>query len=432
MLKKPVLIISYYWPPAGGPGVQRWLKFAKYLPENGYDVTVVVPENPDYPVLDTSLMEEVPKSIHLIKVKIKEPSRMAGKLSRKRTKNLQRGILKKDAGILERAMVWMRGNLFVPDARVGWKHRVLKDIEPYLTNNPTATVITTGPPHSVHLIGLELKSLVPSVKWLADFRDPWTTIGYHKDLKLGKRAQKRHVDLEKEVLNTADLLIVTSPHTGKEFKSKTSRPIQLITNGFDILPNTQMRQPEGKFVLSHIGTLLSDRNPQLLWESLQELCKESTDFAADFQLQLAGNISEEILESLTYFKLDTYVDNKGYVSHEESVALMFKAQALLLIEINSEETKAILPGKIFEYFASRRPIIAIGPKEADIELLITDTHSGEFFNYQQKTALKKHIIHLYDLYKKGTNDGNSNDLIDRYKRSYLTKILAKTIDYVWE
>tara|TARA_R110000751_G_scaffold106568_1_gene202607 strand:- start:33233 stop:34528 length:1296 start_codon:yes stop_codon:yes gene_type:complete len=431
-LKKPVLIISYYWPPAGGPGVQRWLKFAKYLPRNGYDVTVVVPENPDYPVLDKSLMEDIPEDIRLLKVPIKEPSRMAGKLSRKRTKNLQRGILNKKASFLERTLVWLRGNFFIPDARVGWKQHVLRAVESYLSENRECTVITTGPPHSVHLIGMELKSLLPSIKWLADFRDPWTTIGYHKDLKLGKRAQKRHLALEKEVLHTADLLIVTSPHTGKEFKSKTTTPIQLITNGYDITPNAQRRQPDAAFVLAHIGTLLSDRNPQLLWESLRELCQESEDFSSDFKLQLAGNVSQEILDSLVEYQLDQYLDNKGYVSHDESVELMYQAQALLLIEIDTEETRAIIPGKIFEYFASRRPIIAIGPKEAAIELLITDTHSGEFFNYQQKESLKKYISHLYDLYKKGQNDSNFNDHIDRYRRAHLTQILSKTIEFVWE
>ncbi|MEN8816395.1 MAG: glycosyltransferase family 4 protein [Nonlabens sp.] len=431
-MKKPVLIISYYWPPAGGPGVQRWLKFAKYLPDHGYEVTVVIPENPDYPVLDQSLKKEIPKNVSIIKARITEPSRMAGKLSRKRTKNLQRGILKKKASFLERALVWTRGNLFIPDARVGWKQHVLRAVELFLSENPECTVITTGPPHSVHLIGLELKHLVPSIKWLADFRDPWTTIGYHKDLKLGDRAQKKHEKLEQKVLNTADLLIVTSPHTGKEFQSKTSKPLQLITNGYDIKPNSNLKQPDGKFVLAHIGTLLSDRDPQLLWESLQELCKEIKGFANDLELQLAGNVSEDILDSIEKYNLSNRLANKGYLSHDQSIELMFKAQVLLLIEIDSEETKAILPGKIFEYFASRRPIIALGPKGADIELLITDTHSGEFYNHQQKMALKKQIIHLYDLYKKGVNDGNSNDLIERYQRSHLTQILAKTIEYVWE
>jgi hypothetical protein len=169
-----------------------------------------------------------------------------------------------------------------------------------------------------------------------------------------------------------------------------------------------------------------------LWESLRELCIESQDFSSHFKLQLAGNVSQEIIDSLVEYQLDQYLDNKGYVSHDQSVELMYQAQVLLLIEIDTVETRAIIPGKIFEYFASRRPIIAIGPKEAAIELLITDTHSGEFFNYQQKESLKKYISHLYDLYKKGQNDSNFNDHIDRYRRAHLTQILSKTIEFVWE
>ncbi len=431
-MKKPVLIISYYWPPAGGPGVQRWLKFAKYLPQKGFDITVVVPQNHDYPVLDQSLLNEIPASIQIIKVPILEPSRLAGSLSRKRTKNLQRGIINKKSSWLEHAMLWLRGNLFIPDARVGWKQPVLKAVAPYFELNKNVTVITTGPPHSVHLIGMELKIQFPSIKWLADFRDPWTTIGYHKELKLGKRAQKIHLELEQKVLDNADLLLVTSPHTGKEFALKTKTPIQLITNGYDLQPNQNHNQPDGKFVLAHIGTLLANRNPRLLWEVLQELCEQSQEFASDFKLQLAGNVGNDILNSIKFYGLDTYLDYDGYLNHEQAVSLMYHAQALLLIEIDTEETRAIIPGKIFEYFASRRPIIAIGPRGAAIELLITDTHAGEFFNYQQKTALKKHIMALYHLYKKNKNTCNLNNQIERYHRSYLTQILAKSIDFSWE
>ena len=298
-MKKPVLIISYYWPPAGGPGVQRWLKFAKYLPENGYDVTVVIPENAHYPVRDESLVKEIPENISVIKVGINEPSRLSGKLSRKRTKNLQRGIINKKANLLERTLIWIRGNLFIPDARVGWKRHVLKAVEPYFAAHKNATLITTGPPHSIHLIGMELKYLVPSIKWLADFRDPWTTIGYHKDLKLSERAQKKHLQLEQQVLDQADMLLVTSPHTGKEFKSKTATPIQLITNGYDLQPNTTQNQPKGKFILAHVGTLLADRNPLLLWESLKELCDEIPSFKEDLSVQLAGNLSDDILLSIS-------------------------------------------------------------------------------------------------------------------------------------
>lgn len=431
-MKKPVLIIAYYWPPAGGPGVQRWLKFATYLGQHDFDVTVVVPDNADYPVVDESLIEEVPDHISIIKVPINEPSRLASSLSRKRTKNLQKGILPKNAGPLQRAMIWMRGNLFVPDARVGWKSRVLKAIHPYLLEHKNPTIITSGPPHSIHLVGSELKKKYTGFKWLADFRDPWTTIGYHKHLKIGASAQKKHERLEQDVLDSADMIIVTSPHTGREFASKSKTPIQVITNGFDIKTASTTRQPDGAFTLSHVGTLLSDRNPIILWEVLADLCHDDTSFQAVFQLQLAGNVSDEVLESIRQYGLDVNLKKLGYLNHQDAVDVMFNSQCLLLIEIDSNDTKAIIPGKIFEYFASGRPIIAIGPKEADIENLIQHTHSGRYFNYLEKQSLKNHILEKYELYKNGNNEGQLNDNIASYKRENLTKTLAKTIAYTWE
>ncbi|EAS19653.1 putative glycosyl transferase [Flavobacteria bacterium BBFL7] len=431
-MKKPVLIIAYYWPPAGGPGVQRWLKFATYLRQHNFDVTVVIPDNPDYPIIDQSLMDQVPEDIDYIKVHINEPSRWASSLSRKRTKKMQKGILPKSPGLLQKLMIWVRGNLFVPDARVGWKSSVLKAIHPYLLENIKPTIITTGPPHSVHLIGLDLKKKYTGFKWLADFRDPWTTIGYHKHLKIGNSAQKKHEKLEQEVLDNADLIIVTSPHTGKEFASKSKTPIQVITNGFDIQSNATTRQPDGDFTLSHVGTLLSDRNPNVLWETLSDLCKEDNSFKSDLQLQLAGNVSDEVLLSIQHYGLEKNLKQLGYLSHHEAVEVMFTSQCLLLIEINSEDTKAIIPGKIFEYFASSRPIIAIGPENADIDNLIQHTRSGQFFNYLEKQQLKKYITEKYKLYKKGNNEGQLNDHIFSYKRENLTKTLAKTIDYTWE
>lgn len=228
------------------------------------------------------------------------------------------------------------------------------------------------------------------------------------------------------------MIIVTSPHTGREFASKSKTPIQVITNGFDIKTASTTRQPDGAFTLSHVGTLLSDRNPIILWEVLADLCHDDTSFQAVFQLQLAGNVSDEVLESIRQYGLDVNLKKLGYLNHQEAVDVMFNSQCLLLIEIDSNDTKAIIPGKIFEYFASGRPIIAIGPKEADIENLIQHTHSGRYFNYLEKQSLKNHILEKYELYKNGNNEGQLNDNIASYKRENLTKALAKTIAYTWE
>lgn len=430
-MARSLLIISYYWPPAGGPGVQRWLKFTTYLLQMGYDINVIVPENPDYPVLDESLVSEVPQGLQILKVPIFEPSRLLSSLSRKRTKNLQRGIIRKEQSFIERAIIWARGNLFVPDARIGWKQKVVKTAADYLQQNPNATLITTGPPHSVHLSGLALKKKFPKSKWLADFRDPWITIGYHDKLKLGNSARKKHKNLESAVLKTADRVVVTSPHTCHEFEQKTAKPVTVVTNGYDIQPNEQIEQPAGKFKLSHVGTLLSDRNPQVLWDVLSELCEEKSEFCDDLELHLAGNVSEEIISSIESRLPSDVLKRHGYLSHDDAVELMIESQILLLIEIDSEITKAIIPGKLFEYLASRRPIVALGPADADIEQIIKNNHAGCYFRYQEHQSLKTEILRLYNLYKTGKNSANSNDSFRDYHRSQTTQLLAVEIEKMW-
>ena len=232
---KKILIISYYWPPAGGPGVQRWLKFVKYLPDFNIEPHVYIPENPTYPLLDEKLLSEVSNKAVIIKQSIFEPYGLASVFSKNKTKKISSGIIpnQKKQSFVEKAMLWIRGNVFIPDARVFWVKPSVKFLKRYLQENQIDTIITTGPPHSLHLIGLQLKKEL-NITWLADFRDPWTTIGYHKQLKLSSWAAKKHKDLEKEVMNTCDQLLVTSPTTKTEFQAITSKPIEVITNGYDV------------------------------------------------------------------------------------------------------------------------------------------------------------------------------------------------------
>jgi glycosyltransferase involved in cell wall biosynthesis len=265
------------------------------------------------------------------------------------------------------------------------------------------------------------------VKWIADFRDPWTTIGYHKALKLSSYAERKHQQLEKQVLNSADLILVTSPTTKAEFHALTSsnRPITVITNGYDheaIPPQTL----DDKFSLAHIGSFLSDRNPIILWESLQELVLEYPEFAANFQLKLIGKTSEEVLQSITQHELAQYVVNLGYVSHEEALAQQRKTQVLVLIEIDSPDTRSIIPGKLFEYMVSGRPILAMGPQGSDFASIIQSTNTGVFFNYQEKTALKAKILNWFHDYQSGQLKTNPVGL-EQYSRKYLTQQLAHEI-----
>ncbi|WP_134355716.1 glycosyltransferase family 4 protein [Flavobacterium psychrophilum] len=423
---KKVLIITYYWPPAGGPGVQRWLKFVKYLPDYNIQPIVYIPENPTYPIIDEGLISEVSEQAIILKNKIIEPYQLASVFSKKSTKGISSGIIpnQKKQSFIQKILLLVRGNLFIPDARILWVKPSVKYLEKYISENNIDTIITSGPPHSLHLIGLKLKQNL-NVKWFADFRDPWTTIGYHSALKLSSYAEKKHKNLERKVLNTADTIIVTSKTTKTEFQAITTKPIEVITNGYDV-ENISKQTLDEKFTLAHIGSFLSDRNPIILWESLSELVAENEKFATLFQLKLIGKVSQEILNSMGNFNLNSYVNNIGYVSHKEAIEHQKKSQVLLLIEIDSEDTKSIIPGKLFEYMVSERPIIGIGPKGSDFAEIIKNTNTGTFFTYDKKEELKNLILSYFELYliQKLTVSAVG---LQQYSRKKLTEKLANII-----
>ncbi|MEQ9581517.1 MAG: glycosyltransferase, partial [Arenibacter sp.] len=246
-----VLIITYYWPPAGGPGVQRWLKFVKYLRDFDIEPIVYIPENPNYPIVDESLTQEIPAGIKVYKKPIYEPYGFARIFSKKKTKKISAGIINsKNQSVVEKVMLWIRGNLFIPDARKFWIKPSVDFLQAVIAQEKIGTVITTGPPHSLHLIGLELKKRT-QIRWVTDFRDPWTSIGYHKKLKLTKASQEKHKQLEHLVLNEADKIIVTSNTTRQEFSHITQKPITVITNGYDTSPGNSVAL-DVDFTISHI------------------------------------------------------------------------------------------------------------------------------------------------------------------------------------
>ncbi|OEK08582.1 glycosyl transferase family 1 [Flavivirga aquatica] len=426
MNNKKVLIITYYWPPAGGPGVQRWLKFVKYLTEFNIEPVVYIPENPNYPLIDESLVSEVSDKLTVLRHPIKEPYKLARVFSKKSSKTISKGIISdnKKQSFVEKLMLYVRGNFFIPDARIGWVKPSVEYLSEYIKKENIQTIITSGPPHSLHLIGLNLKKKF-KLKWLADFRDPWTTIGYHKQLKLMKSSEERHKNLEKQVLNIADQIIVTSFVTKKEFEQITARPIEVITNGYD-KESVKAFEMDSMFTISHIGSLLSKRNPEILWKVLSDLVVENTSFSKEFKLNFVGAVSEEVLESIKKNNLSNYINNVGYVSHKEAVMFQRKSQILLLIEIDSEDTKCIIPGKLFEYMVSNRPIIAIGPKASDVEKIIKETNTGNYFSYSDYKSLKIIILEHFHSFQNKTLQSHPIGL-QKYHRKELTKSLSKLL-----
>ncbi|MCS3870836.1 glycosyltransferase involved in cell wall biosynthesis [Chryseobacterium ginsenosidimutans] len=432
MEQKKILIITYYWPPAGGPGVQRWLKFAKYLPEFGWKPIIFTPENPSYPLLDESLLKDVPENIEIIKTKIWEPYQLAEKLN-KSNKKFKAGQFDvgKNQSWKSKLSIWVRGNFFIPDARVFWVKPSTQFLEQYLKENKIDVVVTSGPPHSLHLIGLNLKKKLPNLKWIADFRDPWTEISYYKHLKLTKSSDKKHHQLESEVFKNADITLATSYTDAENFRKNGANAI-CITNGFDETDASETLNPsnsqtlEQKFTLSYIGVLEQLRNPENLWKALDNLVKTNSDFAKNFTLKFAGRIDDKILSSIENSALKNHVLNLGYISHDKAILEMAKSSVLLITNFPNESSKGIIPGKIFEYLATGKQIISFGPNEADVSKILTETKAGKHFSYDDSETIKNFILEKFELWKNGNLVENTQN-IEQFSRKNLTKKLAEIL-----
>lgn len=429
MNKKKVLIITYYWPPAGGPGVQRWLKFTKHLPEFNIEPIVFIPQNPSYPIIDESLINEVSPQLKQIKTKIWEPYQIAEKLNPK-SKAYKAGHFEKneEQSFLTKLSVFIRGNFFIPDARIFWVKPSVKFLEKYLKANEIDAIITTGPPHSLHLIGLQLKQKFPKLKWLADFRDPWTQISYHSELKLTQLSQKKHEKLEKQVMNNADVIIATSFTDAENYRTIGGKRVEVITNGFesnDFDLNVKNKH-SSKFKLIYSGGLEAARNPKVVWKALDELQKDNSSFKEDLMLEFYGKISTDVQESLNENNLNKWVVQHGYVSHKESIVGILNADLLLITNFPDEKSKGIIPGKIFEYLATENPIIAIGPKDGDVQRILRETQAGKYFTHEQLSEIKAYILETYQQWKTGA-DWHPNSIYLKYERQSLTKQLAQLI-----
>lgn len=430
MEPKKILIITYYWPPAGGPGVQRWLKFAKYLPEFGWKPVIYTPENPSYPLLDESLMKDVPKDLDIVKTKIWEPYQLAEKLN-KSNKKFKAGQFDvgKNQSWKSKLSIWVRGNFFIPDARVFWVKPSVKFLEQYLKENQIEVVVTSGPPHSLHLIGLNLKKKLPNLKWIADFRDPWTEISYYKHLKLTKSSDQKHRQLENEVFRNADITLATSYTDAENFRKNGANAL-CITNGFDESDsNTQTLKSSNtqtKFTLSYIGVLEQLRNPENLWKALNDLVTENAEFAEKFTLKFAGRIDDKILNSIEHSNLKNHILNLGYLSHDKAIEEMQTSEILLITNFPNDSSKGIIPGKIFEYLATGKQIISFGPKDADVSKILNETQAGKHFSYDDSGKIKEFILEKFELWKDGNLSENTKN-IEQFSRKNLTKKLAEIL-----
>lgn len=433
---KKVLIITYYWPPCGGSGVQRWLKFTKYLAKKNYHCIIYTPSSPESPVIDNSLLKDIPQNNYeVIKTEIFEPYKLyrfftnKNKSEKITTSFLSENSTNKKLSLKEKISRWVRGNFFIPDARMFWIKPSVKYLSDYLKKNKIDIIITTGPPHSMHLIGLGIKKKYPNIKWIADFRDPWTNIDFINDLHLTTFALKKHAQLEKEVVRTADKIITVSYTLTNELKAlcpHNNNNFYTITNGFDsddfeIIAHSQKKQTN-QFIITYAGLLPPNRNPLILWEALAELSEKKL-LNKEIKIQLIGKSDISVWNAIKDNNIAHLVEKIDYLPHSEVIKKQADADALLLLINRAPNSKGILTGKLFEYLASNKPIIAIGPTDGDAAKIIKESNAGFIIDYDDIESMKQTLLTIIN-----TPIVTNNSAIQKFSREALTNELIKLIE----
>lgn len=440
-MSKKVLIVCYYWPPSGGSGVQRWLKFVKYLPQFGWEPIIYTVQNGEFPVVDNSLLNEIPKNIIVIKKPIWEPFNLYKKfIGKKKNEKFGHGFAddKKNnffVKCLQNFAFWVRGNFFIPDARKYFVNPSIKFLETYLNENNIEHIITTGPPHSMHLIGLGLKKKM-NIKWIADFRDPWSGVYYFKDLKLSTSSLKKHIELEKAVLLGADKIVAVGKSLLENLsrlveKEKIKNRFSVITNGYDPKLNDELLSTENnkEFSIVYTGLFSKDQNHECLWQAIGELAIENPDFKNNLKIYCYGKTDVAIFSSITENKLGNNFFKKDYVSLAEVGKIQQDACILLLCINHYPGENEMLTGKLFDYIFSGRPILNIGPIVGDAAKIISETKTGQTFSRLDKAGIKQHLKESFDKFKEGSLSITPINL-EKFTRKELTKELANLLNEV--
>ena len=437
---KRVLVVTYYWPPSGGSGVQRWVKFAKYLPQEGWQPVIYTPENPEYTAIDHTLEAEIPHTVEIIRRPITEPydlyRKLMGKGASTDMKTLTAGasggavteISSGKKSFKQRLSLWIRGNLFVPDPRVGWVRPSVRFLEKYLAEHPVDVIVTTGPPHSMHLIGQRLHKEL-GIPWIPDFRDPWSRMYYLKHLPMSARTWRRLRSMEQSVLDDCSTVLAVTPLVQEEFRAQTKTPVAMITNGYDGGDFEQAVEPDGFFNVVHTGLFAADGNPLNLWKALGIKAWADPDFKAALRLRLVGKVDSEVYAAIEEAGLKENVIDLGYRDHLTAVREQLAATVLVLPLRNDPEYRPILPGKLFEYLASRRPILGIGQEDGAMARVLADTGAGVTAGWDNLDAIRAFIDKAWEQFKAGGVPAVKGD-IDRFSRRSLTRELAALLERV--
>jgi len=425
---KRVLVIAYYWPPSGGSGVQRWVKFCKFLPQEGWEPVVFAPENADYPSLDPSFEAELPENLEVLRGRIWEPYTAYRKLTGAKSTQVTE-ISSGKKTWKQRLSLWIRANLFVPDPRVGWVKPSVKTLLPYLKEHPVDVIVTTGPPHSVHLIGQKLHKET-GIPWIPDFRDPWTHMYYLKYLPMTKATWAKLQKMEQEVLDQSSTVLACTPLVQKDFQSRSQTPVACITNGYDVEDfEGPAPKADGFFNITHTGLFAADGNPHTLWMVLKKMAAVEAGFREELRIRLVGKVDKEVLEAIADAGLSANVVALGPRDHATAVREQRAASILILPLRNDPQYAPILPGKLFEYMASRRPVLGIGQEEGAMAQVLFQARAGITADWDNAAPMRAFIANAWRQHCEGGVPATDGD-IGRYSRQATTHALAQLLDKV--
>lgn len=389
---KKVLVITYYWPPASGPGVQRFLKMTKYFPEFGWNPVILTTQDGTYPSIDETLLNDVAPDIQIHRTFPKEKFKLYNKLTGKKGNNVSVGFIGMDnQNPIQKLALYIRANYFIPDARMGWNKTALPKAEEILRQDKIDAIITTGPPQSSHLIGLELKKKY-GIKWIADMRDPWVNVYYNKVFPRTKKTVLKDQDLENDVLRWADAVTVVSPGLKREFEDR-ARDTKVIYNGYDSEDfKSVIKEPLDKFIISYIGNFKSNQDVPVFWQALSDLTYNDPEKRDRIKIRLTGNIHPTVLDSIDKYGLTPNVELNPFVSHDEAVKQMIHSDRLLFIIPKVEDNELILTGKLFEYLASETQMISIGPEKGDAAEILRKCKRIPMIDYADLNTMKARIF----------------------------------------
>jgi len=426
---KKVLVIAYYWPPSAGSGVQRWLKFVKYLRLYDWEPIVYTPANPDFDLKDEKLLDEIPAGIQIIKQPIFEPFQIYSKLVGQKADAQVNPVMKGEGKISWKARLalWIRANVFIPDSRMFWINPSVSFLNKWLSENKVDAMVTTGPPHSMHMIGLGIKKK-HDIPWLADFRDPWTKIDFYHELPLEPWADRQHKRFESLVCRKANHVVVVSNQMKEDALESGYRNVSVVTNGYDPA-DIDLSQPmtmDEKFSIIHIGMLGKARSHPTFWNGLNELRQENPDLARHMEVRIYGVADPIVQQQIAGFSNTSWIKFLPYVPHSEVIQIQRAARVLLLSVNNVPSAKGIVTGKIFEYLAIGRPVLCIGPVDGDAAHIIREAEAGPVVGFDDGEGLKRAVLELFEQWKSG-NDASASGSVEKYSRKALCGRIAEIL-----